>query len=321
METRLEELQKKFVNLRNGVFIHFNSATEQFHDSEVEDWDYGINDKNDPRRHEFHPETWNPCELDCREWAKVALSAKAKFAALTAKHHEGFCLWPTQTTEHCIRNGQYQHDVVKEYLEAFREAGIVAGLYFSMLDLQHDITDRKCTAEDKAFIKAQLGELLHNYGEIPFLIIDGWNAPWGGPKFEDLSFQEIDEYVKGIQPDCLVMNIGCVDSLKDTDIPFFENAFGQSADDKFEGPGAAANIFASTWFWRDEHTNSTLKSAEWAAERVEEYNKKNISFLMNISPNNRGTVDANLKERFAEFGKLYHEIPPVEELPEGWMRR
>lgn len=321
MKKNLADLQKDFVNMRNGVFIHFNSATEQFHDSEIEDWDYGITEKNDPRRHEFDPASWNPSELDCEQWAQTALSGKARFAALTAKHHEGFCLWPTATTEHCVRNGAYKQDVVKAYLEAFRKAGITAGLYFSMLDLQHDITEKKCTVRDKEFIKAQLRELLENYGEIPFLIFDGWNAPWGGPRQNDLPFEEVDDFVKGIQPGCLVMNIGCVDSLKDTDVIFFENAYGQSADESFQGPGAAANLYAKTWFWKDAHTSSTLRSAEWAVERVREYNKRNTCFLMNISPNNRGTVDDNLRERFAEFGSLYEEIPPLEEVPEGWMVR
>ena len=54
---------------------------------------------------------------------------------------------------------------------------------------------------------------------------------------------------------------------------------------------------------------------------MKEYNRRNTCFLMNISPNNRGTVDENLRERFAEFGRLYEEIPPIEDVPEGWLYR
>ncbi|MGM0125519.1 alpha-L-fucosidase [Enterococcus sp. AZ194] len=321
MKKDLVTLQKEFVNLRNGAFIHFNSATQQFCDSDVHDWDYGITDKNDKNRHVFDPQTWNPNQLNCAQWAKVAKDGQAKFAALTAKHHEGFTLWATKTTEHSIHNGTFKVDVVKEYLHAFREAGILAGLYFSILDLHHGITETSCTKEDVQFIKAQIKELLTNYGEIPFLIIDGWNAPWGGPRFSDLPFSEIDSFVKKIQPNCLVMNIGSGEDIQSTDIVFYENAAGEEAEDDFVGPGASCNIYTKTWFWKEGYQTETLKPAAWAVEKVEECNAKNISFLMNISPNKYGTVDDNLAQRFHEFGELYKECAPLEELPEGWLYR
>lgn len=321
MYHKLINLQRDFVNLRNGVFIHFNSATQQFHDSDVHDWDSKVSGKNDPNRHIFDPISWNPWKLDCHQWADIADSGKARFAALTAKHHEGFCIWSTQTTDHCIRNSTCKTDVVKEYLTAFRQKNIVAGLYFSMLDLQHDITSTSCTKKDKLFIKMQLKELLENYGKIPFIIFDGWNAPWGGPTYKNLPFKEINDFVKSIQPNCLVMNIGNITDLSCTDIIFFENAYGQNAPKNFSGPGAACNLFTRNWFWKDVHQTNELKTAQWAVEKVEEYNSKNISFLMNISPNNTGIVDKNLAERFQEFGKLYKEIPPLEELPSGWLYR
>lgn len=321
MRKDLVTRQKEFVNLRNGAFIHFNSATQQFHDSDVHDWDYGITEKDDPARHVFDPKTWNPYQLDCRQWASVAKSGGAKFAALTAKHHEGFALWSTNTTRHSCMNSPFPVDVVNEYLKAFREEAISAGIYFSILDLHHGITETSCTLEDVAFIKEQLRELLTNYGEIPFLIFDGWNAPWGGPRFAELHFSEIDSFVKSIQPDCLVMNIGSGEEIQSTDVVFYENAAGEDAKDDFVGPGASCNIYTKTWFWKEGYQTETLKSAEWAVKKVEENNEKNISFLMNISPNKYGQVDTNLAQRFEEFGALYKEKPPIDEVPEGWLFR
>ncbi|HBA47246.1 MAG TPA: hypothetical protein DCZ91_05510 [Lachnospiraceae bacterium] len=89
----LTDLQKHFINLRFGTFIHFNSATFQFCKGEVTDWEYAHENSGEPRRYPFHEEEWNPVGLDCRQWASVAKSAGCRYAALTAKHHEGFCLW------------------------------------------------------------------------------------------------------------------------------------------------------------------------------------------------------------------------------------
>ncbi|MBQ7840711.1 MAG: alpha-L-fucosidase [Lachnospiraceae bacterium] len=318
---RLLELQKNFINLRFGTFIHFNSATAQFHASETEDWEYECENGPKPRQYPFDEKFWNPEKLDCRQWAKVAKSAGCRFAALTTKHHEGFALWPTQYSEHCVRNASCTRDVVAEYLEAFREAGIAAGLYFSVLDLTAGIGKRSCTEEQKKLIRGQVTELLTNYGKIPFLIVDGWSAPWGGPPYEVLSFEELDSLVKSLQPDCLLMNIGCSEGIEGTDVVFYENAAGQEVEGSFEGPGVSCNKLTHTWFWRDEDPDAEPVSAEWALEKMNRYFPMNINFMLNISPNPQGQVDENLAEEFAKIGKAFQMPKPLEELPEGWLKR
>ncbi|MFD1430367.1 alpha-L-fucosidase [Lacticaseibacillus mingshuiensis] len=319
--TSLEALQRAFIDQRNGIFIHFNSGTTQYHQSDIIDWDYGVTGKNDPRRHPFEPATWNPDRLDTAQWAAVAKSAGARFAALTTKHHEGFCLWPTQTTTHCVSSGQVTTDVVASYLKDFRAAGIEAGLYFSMLDLQHDITATHCTPADKAMIHAQLTELLTNYGDIPFLITDGWNAPWGGPSYQDLPFAEVDGWVKSLQPNCLLMNIGSVDDLSTTDILFFENAAGQETAASFAGPGIACNLFTTSWFWKDRYAMEPLKSVDWALGLAEQYNRQNVNFMLNINPDDHGQVAPNLAAQLAAYGQRYQQPAPLTALPAGWLWR
>jgi alpha-L-fucosidase len=183
----LMERQKWFVNLRLGMFIHFNSATFQFNSGELMDWEYGHENDGLERKFPFDRAAWAPESLDCGQWAAAAKAMGARFAAMTAKHHEGFCLWPTATTDHSVKNGKIKTDVVDEYLTAFRAQGVIAGLYFSMLDLTHQINRKKCTEADVQFTKDQLTELLTNYGEIPFIIIDGWQADWGGPAYARFS--------------------------------------------------------------------------------------------------------------------------------------
>ncbi|WP_326069218.1 alpha-L-fucosidase [Paenibacillus chibensis] len=321
--THEELLQRQlwFVNQRFGMFIHFNSATYQFCDHEMIDWEYGHENDNEPRRYIFDPKDWNPEALDCSQWAKAAKSAGMTFAAMTAKHHEGFGLWPSRYTDHCIKNATDRRDVVQAYLKAFRDEGIEAGLYFSMLDLHHQINRKKCTPQDKEFIKNQLTELLTEYGEIPFLIIDGWNAHWGGPSYDHLPFEEIDELVKRLQPQCLLMNISCEPNLDHTDIVFYENAAGQEVDEAFAGPGASCNILTNSWFWRTTDTGMELKTADWAMDKIKEMHRHNVSFLLNGAPNRHGLLDPNVLDRFKEIGERYRKPSGLDGIPEGWVYR
>ena len=318
---RLIENQMKFINLRLGTFIHFNSATVQFHAHEIEDWEIDHENAGVPRLYPFDEKDWNPADLDCSQWAKIAKSAGCQFAAMTTKHHEGFDLWPSAYTEHCVKNASCKRDVVAEYLEAFRKEGITAGLYFSVLDLTAQIGRKSCTEEQKKMIKGQITELLTNYGEIPFLIVDGWSAPWGGPSYEVLPFEELDSLVKALQPDCLLMNIGCSDGLSGTDVVFYENAAGQEVEGAFSGPGVSCNKLTPTWFWRDEDRVTPPVSADWAIEKMNGYFPMNINFMLNLSPAPNGLVDDNLAEEFAKIGQKVKLPEALKELPEGWLTR
>lgn len=320
MKTLLQ-MQKDFINMRLGTFIHFNSATVQFREGEIVDWEYDHENAGKPRMYPFDEKEWNPKELNCEEWAAAAKSAGCRFAALTTKHHEGFALWPTAYSEHCVKNGTDKTDVVEAYLKAFRNAGIEAGLYFSVLDITAGINRDSCTDEQKKYIKGQITELLTNYGKIPFLVIDGWGAPWGGPSYEKLPFAELNELVKSLQPDCLLMNIGCTNGVKDTDILFYENAAGQEVEKDFQGPGISCNKFTDAWFWRTTDPQAELRSTDWSVKKMEEYFPMNVNFMLNLSPNPAGRIDENLKERFAKIGKMVNFPAPLKEIPKKWLRR
>ena len=159
----LHQLQQDFVDRRFGMFIHFNMPT------------FCNQDWPDP---ETPVERFAPTRLDCRQWAQAAKSARMAYGCLTTKHHSGFCIWDTKTTDYNVMNSPLKRDVVREYADAFRQAGLDVYFYYSILDTHHGLRPHLITPKHIEMVKAQLTELLSNYGEIKALIIDGWDAPW-----------------------------------------------------------------------------------------------------------------------------------------------
>lgn len=105
-------LQRDFINLRLGTFIHWNSAAVQFHaNPDIIDWEFDLENGGEPRRYPFPESDWAPRAPDCDRWAQIAKSAGCRFAVLTAKHHEGFALWPVRIWEPQRRagHGPYGH--------------------------------------------------------------------------------------------------------------------------------------------------------------------------------------------------------------------
>lgn len=161
----LSELQQGFVDLRFGMFIHYNIPTYQ-----NEDW-------ADP---EASAAIFDPKKLNCDQWAKAAKSANMTYGCLTTKHHSGFAIWNTKTTDYSVMSSPVKRDVVKEFTDAFRANGLKVMLYYSILDTHHKLRPNSITPAHIKMVKAQLTELLTNYGEIGAIIIDGWDAPGPG---------------------------------------------------------------------------------------------------------------------------------------------
>jgi alpha-L-fucosidase len=145
-------------------FVHFNMNT-------FSDMEWGMGDEN--------PADFNPTALNTRQWAKVAKEAGMKGIIITAKHHDGFCLWPSAYTEHSVKNSPWRTgkgDLIKELREACDEFGLEMGIYYSPWDRNHA---EYGTPGYITYMRNQLTELLSNYGKIFEVWFDGANGGTG----------------------------------------------------------------------------------------------------------------------------------------------
>jgi alpha-L-fucosidase len=153
------------------------------------------------------PSIFNPTALDTYQWARVAKRAGVKAMILTAKHHDGFCLWPTKTTTHSVASSPFrggQGDVVREFVNACRSEGLRAGLYLSPWDRNHPAYGD--SARYNAVYIAQLTELLTQYGEIAEVWFDGANGEGPNGKKQVYDWPRFWGHVKSLQPNAVIFS-------------------------------------------------------------------------------------------------------------------
>lgn len=292
---------ERYRSWRYGLFIHYSLAT--YHDRE---WATGHED----------PATFRPTHLDCAQWAAAAKEAGMGYGVLTAKHTDGFALWPTKTsathTSTALRNFRDgRGDLVREFLDAFRAAGLGAGLYyclpgnFSGQHLPSGATDLHGLAPEAGddmvgFIRAQLQELLTGYGPIDVLWIDQFDNPYTGA-----AWTALHDFIKSLQPGCVLVINNC-QIAGQTDIFSYEYPWMITREPHRalppEGntiPAEVCDTLVHGWFWRSG--NVPLKSAADTAALIRICRERNANYLLNVGPDRSGRIPDDVQSRLAEI--------------------
>lgn len=224
-----EEREKRtewFQEARFGMFIHWGLYAIPARGEWVKS-----QERITTKEYDKYFEEFNPVRYDPKEWAKCAKEAGMKYAVLTTKHHDGFCLFDSQYTDYKSTNTRSGRDLVKEYVEAFREEGIKVGFYYSLLDWHHPdyphYGDSHHPMRDNEEYKGikhnwdnyvtyfhnQVRELLTNYGKIDLIWFDFSydNEKLAGTEFEHMSgetwgAQKLVKMIRSLQPDIIIDN-------------------------------------------------------------------------------------------------------------------
>ena len=170
---------------------------------------------------------FNPTALDCTQWMQVLKNAGIPAAILTAKHADGFCLWPSQYTDYCVKNSAWKGgkgDVVREFTDACQEYGIKAGIYLGPHDRHEHLHPDYTTERYKQYYASQLTELMSQYGPI-------WETWWDGAGADELTtplYAHWHSIVRRLQPDCVIF--GTKNSYPFADVRWMGNEAGRAGD-------------------------------------------------------------------------------------------
>jgi len=294
----LEEWKDK----RFGMFVHWGPVSMKGYELS---WSRGEQLSIDEYENLY--KEFNPVGFNAEEWVNIAKAAGMKYIILTAKHHDGYCLWNTRQTDYNIMNSPFKRDIVKELAEACKKQGIHFGLYYSVCDwhqpdfpLRGYLPDNSTPAIEKMatrekhdleaytiYLKKQLAELLVNYGPLYVLWFD---VP---QMFDEKRGQGVIDFVRQIQPDLIVNNRSGAPG--DYDTPE-QNVGGFNKDRPFE----TCMTIADQWSWKPD---DELKSLEQLMHILIRSAGGNGNFLLNIGPMGTGKFEKTQVDRLKEMGQ------------------
>ncbi|MEP0710777.1 alpha-L-fucosidase [Algoriphagus sp.] len=317
------ERQIAWQELEYYGFIHFNMNT--FSDRE---WGFG----------DEKPEQFNPTELDARQWARVASEAGMKGLIITAKHHDGFVLWPSEYTEHSVKNSPWKDgkgDIIKELSEACKEYGLKFGIYYSPWDRNHPDYGKP---EYITYMRNQLTELLSNYGDIFEVWFDGANGGdgwYGGAnetrkvdKFSYYGWPETIELVRELQPGAMLFSDAGPDVrwvgnehgyayettwsnlMRDSvyaGMPEFSEKWATGQEDGTHWVPAEADVSIRPGWYYHKYEDHKVRTLPQLLEIYYKSIGRNSSLLINFPVDTRGLIHENDVDAIMKFADKVKE--------------
>ena len=318
-EAQKSQRMKWWTDARFGMFIHWGLYALPARHEWVKS-----NERLTNEQYQKYFEMFNPDLFDPHEWAKMAKAAGMKYVVITAKHHEGFCLFDSKFTDYKATNTPIGKDLIKEYVEAFRAEGLKVGFYYSLIDWHHpDYTiDRNHPQRQdsdtayarlnkgrdmnkyREYIKNQVRELLTNYGEISIIWFDFSFPGKNGKGHDDWDSENLLKLARSLQPGIIVddrLDLKDVEGGWDFVSPEQVKVTKWPEVDGKKVPWETCQTFSGSWgYYRDEYT---WKSPAQLLELLIESVSKGGNLLLNVGPTARGVFDPRAQERLKSMGE------------------
>ena len=320
------ERTKWFLDARFGMFIHWGLYAIPARGEWVRSIERISNEDYEPYFEEFNPTRYNP-----REWARLAKEAGMQYAVLTAKHHDGFCLFDSALTDYKATNTPAGRDLVREFLDAFRAEGLKVGLYYSLLDWHHSdyphYGDQNHPMRDDPayenehrdfnryleYMHGQVRELLTNYGHLDIMWFDFSYGEMAGEKWRAT---ELIQMVRELQPWIIVDNRleagGESYGSIITDSPTFYSGDFASPEQMIP-PKGMTDVHGEPIPWESCMTlndhwgycagDRHYKNARMVIRNLVECVSKNGNLLLNVGPDAKGEIPEESAAILREVGR------------------
>ena len=311
-----------FQDNKFGMFIHWG-ASSVLGDGEWVMDNKGIN-KDDYKK---IGKVFNPVDFDAAKWVSTAKNAGMKYIVLITRHHDGFSNWDTKQSDWKITNTHYKQDPLKLLAAECKKQGIKLGFYYSTLDWSRDDypyetgrTGKKSGRTAKSnydsylkFMKAQLTELLTNYGDISCIWFDGhWDQtnPEGSKDRSsriDWKYDEIYSLIHKLQPACMIGNNHHLDPIPGEDFQMFEqdlpgqNNSGLSFQTASSLPIESCITMNDSWGFKI--TDRNYKTYNNIIQTLVGAAGRNSNLLLNVGPMANGEMQVEFRDTLALVGK------------------
>jgi len=297
---------------RLGLFIHWGLYSVAARHEWVKQRERLDDPAYQPYFDHFDPDRYDPVQ-----WARAARQAGMRYAVLTTKHHEGFCLWDSALTDYKATNTPAGRDLLRPWVEAFRAEGLRIGFYHSLLDWHHPdfpVDGLHPQRDDEAAIKAaegrdvrryadylhgQVRELLTGYGPVDYLFFD-FSYPervWGGMGRDDWRSPELLELIRSLQPDVVVNDR--LDFEGDVATPEqYQPARSLASGDRL---WEACQTLNGSWGY--DRDNRDWKTADQLIRMLVDGVSKDGNMLLNVGPTARGEFEPYAVQVLADLGR------------------